>query len=200
MPRAWSETEQQRVRQSLLDAGRALFTRHGLAKTSVADLTSAAGIGKGSFYLLFSSKEALFFAIQEDEERRYKAEVEARLASVEATGDGVAVLEAALLGILKLDDHPFLGLLMQPGTIAALQHRVDPEVLEAHRDGDRAWIGGLVQRWAARGLLPAHVDADRVFGVFAGMLALSLQRDLVGPGWEDVFALLARGVARELAG
>ncbi|TNE85609.1 MAG: TetR/AcrR family transcriptional regulator [Deltaproteobacteria bacterium] len=199
MPRAWTDEEHARIRDLLMREGRALFVRHGLAKVTIAELARAAGIGKGSFYLLFDSKESLFFAIHEREELRYRAAVEAELAPFEARGDGAGGIGAfARAAAVHLRDEPFLRLLTEPGTVLALQRRLDPAVLEANREGDQAWIGGLLQRWKAAGMLPADLDEDLVFGCFAAFFALSLNADVVGPRFEEVVDQLARGLAATL--
>lgn len=60
MPRAFTEAEKQTIRARLLRAGRELFSHYGLRKTTVEELARAAGIAKGTFYLFFPSKEALY--------------------------------------------------------------------------------------------------------------------------------------------
>jgi AcrR family transcriptional regulator len=60
LPRPFSDTEKATLRTRLIEAGRESFTRFGLAKTTIDDLARLAGIAKGSFYLLFDSKEALY--------------------------------------------------------------------------------------------------------------------------------------------
>jgi AcrR family transcriptional regulator len=52
-------------RDELLDAAQRLFTRHGLAQTSVADIAAEAGVAKGSVYRYFDSKEALLSALKD---------------------------------------------------------------------------------------------------------------------------------------
>lgn len=44
-------------RAALLDAAEQLFVLHGMAATTVEQITTAAGVAKGSFYLHFASKE-----------------------------------------------------------------------------------------------------------------------------------------------
>lgn len=44
-------------RATLLDAAENLFVVHGMAATTVEQITTAAGVAKGSFYLHFASKE-----------------------------------------------------------------------------------------------------------------------------------------------
>lgn len=50
-------------RARLLDTAAALFVQHGFDKTTVADVAREAGVGKGSVYLHFPSKEALLEAV-----------------------------------------------------------------------------------------------------------------------------------------
>lgn len=51
-------------RVALLDAAERVIGERGAAATTIADLTNAAGVAKGTFYLYFDSKEALFDAVQ----------------------------------------------------------------------------------------------------------------------------------------
>lgn len=83
----------------LLDAATDLFVRLGYAKTTVSDITSAAGVSKGAFYLAFDSKDALVEALLIREMARFS---EAWLLRVEAhpRGGGLGGLYAAMLRAL----------------------------------------------------------------------------------------------------
>src|SRR6476660_6259869 len=63
MPKGFSEREKSLIRAQLLAKGRELFASQGIKKANVEDLTRAANISKGAFYLFFNSKEELFFEI-----------------------------------------------------------------------------------------------------------------------------------------
>jgi len=52
-------------RADLLAAGQAQFLANGIAATSLADITDAAGVSKGLFYLYFKSKQELVLALQD---------------------------------------------------------------------------------------------------------------------------------------
>jgi len=69
MTRSFSDAEKRDITKQLLSRGKELFERYGLKKTSVEELTRAVGIGQGSFYIFFDSKEELFFEILDAEER-----------------------------------------------------------------------------------------------------------------------------------
>jgi len=47
----------------ILDAAQRLFVRYGVKRTSVEDIVGEAGIAKGTLYLYYDSKDALFAAV-----------------------------------------------------------------------------------------------------------------------------------------
>jgi len=61
-------TEQRRL--SILQAARAVFARQGYASTGVDDIAGQAGIAKGTIYLYFPSKEAIYLAAVLEDWRR----------------------------------------------------------------------------------------------------------------------------------
>lgn len=46
--------------QRILDAAKILFSRYGLKKTSIEEIAQHAGLGKGTVYLYFKSKDEIF--------------------------------------------------------------------------------------------------------------------------------------------
>lgn len=55
-------TSKQRA-QKILDVAFLLFARQGIRKTTIEQIAAAAGIGKGTIYLSFKSKDEIFTAI-----------------------------------------------------------------------------------------------------------------------------------------
>lgn len=55
--------ERARRREDLLDAAERLFAERGVAPTTVEDVAAAAEVGKGTLYLYFENKDALFGAV-----------------------------------------------------------------------------------------------------------------------------------------
>lgn len=55
----------QQTRQALLTAGQKLFARQGLGETTINEITDAADVGFGTFYLHFQSKEELYEEIMQ---------------------------------------------------------------------------------------------------------------------------------------
>jgi len=195
MPRAWTAEEEAERRSALMAVARERFAAAGLKGVSVSALTRAAGIGKGSFYLLFPSKEALFFAVQES----VSEEVEAQLIAALEGLTGAALLEQYFLFQFNaLETHPFLRQLSRPETIAALMEKVPPAIIADHRARDRAFYTGLIRGWIERGALPSTFDPSIVFSLSAAVFALSTSREMIGEDFSQVTITMARALAKDL--
>lgn len=66
----WSRTAQ--TRKSMLQAAREVFTEHGFAEASVADVVERAGLSVGSLYHHFGGKTELFLALWENHQAEYE--------------------------------------------------------------------------------------------------------------------------------
>ncbi|MDR0267987.1 TetR/AcrR family transcriptional regulator [Paenibacillus sp.] len=70
MPKVVSEHEKEMVKETMYAKGIALIRKKGVKRVTVEDITSAANIGKGSFYSYYNSKEELLYAIIKKGEKR----------------------------------------------------------------------------------------------------------------------------------
>ncbi len=203
MPRAFSESERERIEQRLLDAGRELFERQGLRKTNVAELARAAGIGKGSFYLFFPTKEDLFLALTDRFEREAKQALVDRLEVLIAEGvRGPELLRSYfVLQFELLETHPFLRILADPEQAEALMHKVSPERVAAEVERDASYFAELIADWQRRGLVDPSVDPRAASALSRAVFALIQGRGLIGEqDWPGMLELLIDALARRLAG
>ena len=60
---------------TIFEAGRELFLQKGFKDVNVSDITKAAGVGVGTFYNYYPSKEELFLAIFIEENQKAKESV-----------------------------------------------------------------------------------------------------------------------------
>jgi len=63
MPRALTEQEKCRQCKKLIEKGMPVVLSQGIRKVSIEDITKAAGVSKGSFYLHFDSKEKFMIEV-----------------------------------------------------------------------------------------------------------------------------------------
>ncbi|HHY47301.1 MAG TPA: TetR/AcrR family transcriptional regulator [Firmicutes bacterium] len=73
-------TERDEDKRSLiLDAAQRVFSKKGFHRATVEEVAEVAGVGKGTVYLYFASKNELFVALIEDRMRAIKAFFEEKL-------------------------------------------------------------------------------------------------------------------------
>ena len=63
MPKIYTELERNNIKESLRREGKRCLSLYGVKKTTVDELVRRVNIPKGTFYLFYKSKEALFFDI-----------------------------------------------------------------------------------------------------------------------------------------
>ncbi len=114
------------TRGRLLDAAEQVFGDLGYHDASIVKITEAAGVGQGTFYLYFSSKQEVFDELVRDLNRRI------RHAMSEAADKGETRLERELLGFRGFFDfavnHPGLYKIIRQAAF------VSPDIFRWHYD------------------------------------------------------------------
>jgi AcrR family transcriptional regulator len=179
MPKAFTPQERQIIAQRLLEAGTSRFSTFGLRKTSVEELTQAAGISKSAFYLFFESKEALFMDVVEEAERRFRREVLGELDR--AQGAPRERLAAVLRQAFRLwRDIPVLRFFTR-SEYERIARRMPPEKIHEHLSSDLAFISELVER-SRRAGIPIQAPAEDIAGLMYIMFFSVLHQDDLGAG------------------
>ncbi|WP_179133947.1 TetR/AcrR family transcriptional regulator [Halobacillus massiliensis] len=178
MPRGFNQKEKEKIKETLINEGKQLFSRYGLKKTSVNELTKAAGIAPGSFYTFFTSKEELYFEILEEEEEMIKKEfVQFELPKGE--GARQAIKDLILQTFTMIDEHPMFSQFYFENDHAALVRKLPEEKLEAHFNKDSDTLSLLTSKWKEEGILK-DIDDDVLAGLFRGLFCLSLHKKEIG--------------------
>jgi AcrR family transcriptional regulator len=112
------------TRAKLLESAEQVFGDVGYVDASIVKVTEAAGVGQGTFYLYFASKQEIFDELIRDLNRRV------RHAMKEASSRGETRLEAELLGFGAYfrftAEHPALYRIIRQAEF------VSPQMLEYH--------------------------------------------------------------------
>ena len=152
-------------REEILDAAARVFAEHGYADGDTQALADALGVGKGTLYRYFPSKEALFLAAVDRLMRQLVEHVQGAATPVADPLQRVGVAVRAFLGFCA--DHPqFVELLIQER--AVFKDRKKPTFLE-HREKN-------VERWRAlyRGLIAdgrvRDMPVERITNVVSDLL------------------------------
>jgi AcrR family transcriptional regulator len=181
MPKGFSQREKEIIRARLLEAGLEQFSTFGIRKTNIEDLTRAAGISKGAFYLFFGSKEELFFEIVEKIEQEVRTLITKEIEEQQGTPQErfKAVLKMAFL---TWHSYPILCKLGQEEYLY-LVRKLPEEKVQAHFQSDNQFIAQLLENLAENGIR-IDKDPDFVSGFMKALFFASLHEQEIG---QDVY-------------
>jgi len=123
--------------EQILQAAAELFAQHGYAGTDTQVLAEKLGVGKGTIYRYFPSKEDLFLAAADRVMRQLRAQVDQSIKDVADPLDQLAVAIHAYLAFFA--EHPgYVELLMQER--AQFKDRKEPTYFEHRRANVEPWL------------------------------------------------------------
>ncbi len=186
-------------KQVLLQTGQDLFARYGYRDVSIADITKAAGIGTGSFYSWFASKEAFYDQVLDLLEQEGIRQIDARLAGLSSPmGKLKVLLHFATLGIRR---QPILR-----GFLSGDRRYIHPGRQERLRKPEslpgtlQARVGALIKEGGQKGEFRSRLFKDPRAMVMALFEAALLHLDAQGAEdlAHDLVVLMQRGLGRRI--
>ena len=166
------------TRRRLLEAAELVFAEQGYHEASIVKITERAGIGLGTFYLYFDSKQAIFEALVLDLNRRVRHSMS------EAMTGATSRLEAERAGFAGFfrftAEHPALYRVVREAEF------VSPEVLRLHYtrivEGYEAGLRAAQRSGDVAPLLDPETTAWALMGMgeLIGMRFLLWERDEAG--------------------
>jgi len=159
----------QRNRERILEAAKGVFTRDGGA-ASLDDIARRAGVGPGTLYRHFPTRDALVEAV-------YRSEVEKLAAAEQRFAASMAPLEALRAWMLLFIDHVAAKMLIIPAmnTIAGGSTRL----FEGSRSLIHTAFAASVQRAIASGDLRSDTNPNDFVRALVGIFHTTAL-----PGWE----------------
>jgi AcrR family transcriptional regulator len=152
-------------RAEILDAAARLFAKHGYTDTDTQLLADDLGVGKGTLYRYFPSKQELFLAAVDRIMSELCSQVEARVDDIADPLDRIA--EAVRFYLAFCADHPeFAELLMQER--AQFKDRKKPTYFE-HREANVGRWRDLYRSLIAQGRV-RQMSVERITDVMSDLL------------------------------
>jgi len=151
--------------EEILDAAVKLFAKHGYSRADTQVLADDLGVGKGTLYRYFPSKQKLFLAAVDRVMRRLRAAVDASIAGVTDPLEQISQAVRAYLTFVA-ENPDFVELLIQER--AQFKDRPKPTYFE-HREAN-------IERWRTlyRSLMSEgrirKMPVDRITDVFGDLM------------------------------
>lgn len=146
----------------LIAAAEAQFRRFGYRRTTVEDITTDAGTGKGSLYLHFESKQAIYLAVVE-------ASLERFVTSASRLVEGADPVPMRLRALVELTiEHYGNDELLQAslfGNTGLVDGDVSRRAADLQRKRIRSLLRALLATGQREGSVVADIDTDAAAGV-----------------------------------
>lgn len=197
MAKHFTSSEKSVIQEELLEKGKDLFSRYGLKKTTISDLTGAVGIAKGTFYHFFDSKEILYFEIFLREERRLKNLAMETLQDID-TVTPEKFQKFLFESIIMVDKNPILKILFSKDDYEHLLRKLPQNYLDEHTKEDIEVLSPLLKQWQQRDILIDR-DPDKIVGIIRALMLITMHRSELGEDqFEGIVLLMTELIAKGL--
>jgi len=196
--RGFSDEERKRIRRDLLKAGRRLFAKHGLKKTTIEDLTDDVDIGTSTFYRFYNSKEDLYIAVLKDTGEDVYRRMEKK--GFTEIDDPQEAVEGFLRFVVnEVERNPLARqITVDPETRRKLQDHMSSQERAVKNEADRRLIRLITDPFVEEGRLHGE-DPDVVAEAVAAIPYLTLHRDEIGvENYREVMDFVIETFARGL--
>ncbi len=185
--------------QLFLKVGEELFSRYGYKDVSIEDITKEAGVGTGSFYTYFSSKEAFYERILDNLENQGIRSVDRLVAGFRSPINKMKALyrfttlgvknNPILLGILTGNKkYIYPGQQDRLSGKSSLRAHVEKVISQIIREGSRKGVFRVRQYKNPRRMVLAIYDA----------ILMNLDSDRAEDLMNDILRLLERALKRRV--
>jgi AcrR family transcriptional regulator len=184
-------------RNTLLKVGERLFAEQGYRDVSIKDITASAGLGMGSFYTYFPSKEAFYSAILDSLEERGVREVEKHV-----TGFRSPLFR--LKALLRYTNLSLRSNVILRGIYSREKRYLYPGAEDRSRQPNslfariEALLGEILAEGTRKGVFRTSLFKDPTRMLISVFSAVSLNGASSAEMADDVMVLIERGLKRWL--
>ena len=164
------KTGKQNKKSLIIEAAAKVFANRGYSGTLMADIAAEAGIGKGTIYEYFPSKEGLFFAVFEWFVQITKAEAKISISALGGSAsERLKALNDALLRswLDMLDMYSLVMEFWSASASSQMRQRFKLAFREGYRDF-RQIVSALIRDGVEAGEFQPEVDAESVAAALVG--------------------------------
>ena len=167
---ARSQAHKEVKKSRIVEAAARVFARRGFFGTVMSEIATEAGMGKGTLYEYFNSKEELFFAVFEWLVQQSGAQAKVGVAALGGSAsDRLKALSDSLMA-LWVDQTDFFSLVMEFWSASAssqMRERFKSAFSQAYSDFRRI-VSALIREGMERGEFRTDVDIESVAAALVG--------------------------------
>lgn len=163
----------------IFNAARELFYKKGFKDTNISDIAKLAGIGVGTFYNYYPSKEKLFLEVYFKENEDHKNRL---IGSMNWDADPVTLLTSMVTqNAVEMNSNPILKEWYNKELFAKLEKQYYEH--GGIKKFDELTHGGrieLIRKWKAEGKLRRDIDDEMINAIFSSIPFIDLHKSEIG--------------------
>ena len=162
----------------LFNCGKELFSRNGFKDTNVSDITKTSGIGTGTFYNYYSSKEELFMEIYLEENEKLKKKI---MKSVNIDQEpGSVVKELMLLNLKGMKSNPILKEWYNKEVSVKIENYFREQKGLNRLDFMYQDFLEIIKKWQEEGKIRNDIDSTMIMAIFTSIITIEIHKEEIG--------------------
>lgn len=158
--------------------GKELFNEKGFKDTSIADITTLAGIAAGTFYLYYPSKEDLFMEIYLAENVELKKRA---LESINMEGEPMNIVrEITRLNLIGIKSNPILREWYNREVFSKIEQKYREKNGVEHVDFMYDIFLDAVKKWQSEGTMRKDIDSRMIMALFGAIINVDTHKEEIG--------------------
>lgn len=190
IPLTFSKNQKQKKEKQIIEAAAQVFAQNGFSGTAMAEIAACAGIGKGTIYEYFKSKEDLFFAVFE---WYMKESGSAITVSISALGGPASSRLMALSDSIMatwsnmLDAYSLVMEFWAASASSQMRQRFKAAFRQGYEDF-RGIVSALIQDGIERGEFQPDIEPEPIAAALVGTWDALLLQAWFDPGFDPIAA------------
>ncbi|MNW35215.1 DNA-binding transcriptional regulator EnvR [compost metagenome] len=162
----------------ILNSGKELFSSKGFKDTNVSHITKMAGVGVGTFYNYYPSKEKLFLEIFLEENVKLKKSM---MDSVDLKDDPLTLLKKLLsMNIIGMNSSPILRQWYNKDVYGMLEELYREENGIDKVDFLYGSFAELFRQWQVEGKIRNDIDIELIMAFFTAIISIDTHKEEIG--------------------
>ncbi len=165
------------IKSAIFACGKELFSSKGFKKTNIKEIAEQAGIGVGTFYNYYDSKEQLFIEIYKQENEKLKNRL---IESLDLNQEPVSLVSQLLKKNQEaIHANPILREWYNQDFYKELERHYRDEDGQS-MDSVRNFFLDLLRNWKQQGKLRDDIDEELLPVFFDALVCIDMHKDEIG--------------------
>jgi len=166
-------------KQLIFRTARDLFSKKGFKNTNIPEITNLAGVGVGTFYNYYNSKDEIFLEVFNFENEQVKKEL---LSSITPDEDPISTMTRMMILSRDLISS---NLILHEWYNKDIYSRMEKHFFESNSDNRmneimQTYLGGLFKQWQTEGKIRSDLDAGMILALFNSTIYVDMHKTEIG--------------------